>query len=178
MDFTNTICTSCYRCPRHQPLCSGGRVACNNCQCLPSFHSISSSQFPVNINAMNNHNVSPNQQIISSSQNNYLSNFNPTTPFFPFVNNNVSSLIFHQTHPAFNQMPMHSSNSPGVNVNAPNIYQNTSSTPPFQQNASSLSNSITSPNPQINNNLINPLHSSMKTESNHDSNATPKKTAT
>ena len=69
-------------------------------------------------------------------------------------------------------MPIDSSNSPGVNVNMPNIHQNPSTMHPFEQTNSSLSNSMTSPNPPMNMNLINQLPSSMMLKSNVDSNAT------
>ena len=101
MEFSNTICNQCYRCPGCQPCCSGGRVVCKNCSCPPNFHAMSSSQLSSNVNIMNNNNIAPNPCMFSSPQNTFLSNYNPMSPPFNFVNNNVAHLPCPQTQQTF-----------------------------------------------------------------------------
>ena len=172
MNFSNTICNHCYRCPGHIPFYSGGSVMCENCSCPPNFNTISPSQFPANINNLNNDDAASNQHILPSSKNAYLSNYNSMTPFYPFVNTNVAPQICNQPNPAFNQVPIDPSNSPGVNVNTPNIFHNTTTMHPVQNTNSSLNDSITSPNPPININLFNQIPSSMPIDHNHQHDAT------
>ena len=67
---------------------------------------------------------------------------------------------------------MLSSNVLGINVNAANMNNNTPTTHCFNQQKSSISNSITSTNPSTNTNLLHQHTPQMVTKPNDDSNPT------
>ena len=152
MSYSNAICTQCYRCPGHHPSYLGGGEACNDCLYKPIFHALSFSQTPSNLNDTHNNNGVPNQHIFPLPQNAYSSNYNSMSPFHPFVNDNVTPQPCHQTHASFNQAPIVSSNVQGVNGNATNMNHNTTTMHRFQQQNSSVSDTITSANPSMNTN--------------------------
>ena len=173
MNFSNIICNNCYQCPRHISCNSGGSIVCKNCSRPPHFHTISSSPFPPNINNLCNNNIASNQPIVPSSQNAYMPNYDQMTPCYPLVNTNVEPQISNQTNPACNPMSINPSSPPGGNLNVPNIFHNTSTSPPFQNSNSSQNENLTSPHPPRIINLCDHIPPSMPMEPNLDHFSTP-----